>query len=231
MYGKHLLPAYLASFPRSGNTWTRVMIEAASGIATKPIDPENVKNDSQYIILKTHGAYNSQNNHSYFKMKRAPVVLLIRNIERSLFSFWSFSSQKERKLKFYYEAPLSSYDTKEFRLYVNETIHKWKKINEDCLLYCKPLLVIFYENLLQYPLKQVKKILDFLGYPVDPHRMECFKRHPQENYKRKITKQIDPFSKPEKKMMASAMFDVIKLIKKRSFYVPKEYDDYISKYL
>lgn len=33
-FGKNLEFAYLASFPRSGNTWTRYLIEAATGIFT-----------------------------------------------------------------------------------------------------------------------------------------------------------------------------------------------------
>ncbi|RXG68494.1 WSCD family member [Armadillidium vulgare] len=99
-FGKNLPLAYLISFPRSGNTWTRYLIEATTGLATGSIytsdllikmeiqlisylgESENPY-DGTVLIVKSHRfvAYSKSLDDIY--EYEIPVVLLIRNPQRT----------------------------------------------------------------------------------------------------------------------------------------------------
>lgn len=52
------------------------------------------------------------------------------------------------------------------------------------LKYTPNLLVIFYENLVKDPLKEVQKIVNFLGFEIDPKRLKCLEKYSEGPVKR-----------------------------------------------
>ncbi|RXG58381.1 WSC domain-containing protein 2 [Armadillidium vulgare] len=67
-FGKRFKFQYLASFPGSGNTWTRYLIEAATGIFTGSVFKDNTlfklgflgerekMGSGKMMVIKTHGS-------------------------------------------------------------------------------------------------------------------------------------------------------------------------------
>ncbi|RXG67821.1 WSC domain-containing protein 2 [Armadillidium vulgare] len=90
-FGKNLPLAYLVSYPRSGNTWIRYLIEATTGLATGSLYISDLLINMGYlgegenpyggtvIIVKSHcfGAENKSFDDIY--KYEIPVVLLLRN--------------------------------------------------------------------------------------------------------------------------------------------------------
>ncbi|KAL7647712.1 UNVERIFIED_CONTAM: hypothetical protein RMT77_001321 [Armadillidium vulgare] len=93
-YGEKLPEAYLVSYPRSGNTWVRYLIEGATGLFTGSVynSKKQIKmgfvGESEFhrngtvIIIKTHD-FPAQFKHGIqVSNNEIPIVLLIRNPQR-----------------------------------------------------------------------------------------------------------------------------------------------------
>ncbi|KAL7647710.1 UNVERIFIED_CONTAM: hypothetical protein RMT77_001319 [Armadillidium vulgare] len=232
-FGKNLPLAYLISFPRSGNTWTRYLIEATTGLATGSIytsdllikmgylgESENPY-DGTVLIVKSHRfvAYSKSLDDIY--EYEIPVVLLIRNPQRSFLSFWNYLKTKRS----FNESVHLSKKSRNFRAYTNfakRQIPKWNKIYSKYLQSCKKLLVIFYENIIKNPIGEVTKIVEFLGYRPDDKRLECVKKHIQGPAKRNHSEEL-PINRKLFVATSKAVQNVLKLLRERNIKPPDEY--------
>ncbi|CAL4168110.1 unnamed protein product, partial [Meganyctiphanes norvegica] len=193
---------WLASYPRSGNSWTRYLIEGATGIYTNSIyrDGTMVKlgyygeseevDTGRCVVTKTHRSWEQgQDQH-------VPTILLIRNPAKSILSFWNFK-KAPMKNKYFFSADNRTYASQEFRGFVKKNIKVWRQVTESRLLWSRQLLVVLYEELQQNPVIQVRRILNFLGLQEDPDRMACLSKFIDGKAKG-TNKEVSPFSEKEK---------------------------------
>lgn len=164
---------YLASFPRSGNHWTRYLIEEASGIATSSIYRDGYPphldrifpwggycpdrgfegnrrypNPNETVILKTH-----QDS----KVNSRTYSAVIRIIRHPIDSFYSQYVQFYRGNNRIVE-PLISRD------FLLDAIRQWKSFQN--YWNPKPNVVIFrYEDMLEDPFSALKLMMDICHYP------------------------------------------------------------------
>ncbi|XP_047469300.1 uncharacterized protein LOC125025367 isoform X5 [Penaeus chinensis] len=93
--GRGISQTWLLSFPRSGNTWTRYLVEAATGVFTT-----SVYHDKLLVRLGFQGEREGvdagttllQKTHDtrWISNTSQPVILLIRDPQRAITSFWSW---------------------------------------------------------------------------------------------------------------------------------------------
>ena len=76
-------------------------------------------------------------------------------------------------------------------------ITQWLKVTEI------PVLVVGYENLINNTYTELKRMLDFLGYPYSKDDVLCAIKSPNENFHRKHTKDSHVFSPELKQIIIS----------------------------
>ena len=73
--------------------------------------------------------------------------------------------------------------------WVKEKSDKWKKQVKQWLLYREvPVLIVGYDNLMNDTYSELKKMLDFIGYPYTEDDIKCAVKSPAEDFHRNHTK-------------------------------------------
>ncbi|KAG0710471.1 WSC domain-containing protein 1 [Chionoecetes opilio] len=165
------------------------------------------KSDSRRtIVQKTHIPTVLRHEHSSLKQYQAtnasfPTVLLLRNPANAIISYYKFMVRKSHTE----QIPDSQFKTKKFRTFVEKAVSYWMELAVNSLLWTEaPLHVLYYERLVEEPLKELRSVLAFLRVPEDEGRMACIAEHLEGKFKRKGNKNIDPYTVQEKTSMAAA---------------------------
>ncbi|XP_076031064.1 sialate:O-sulfotransferase 1-like [Oratosquilla oratoria] len=228
-FGYDIPHTVLLSYPRSGNTWTRYLIEAATGIYTGSVYHDGMLyntgfqgekagwNDITTIVQKTHIPSHVTANDS--------VIMLVRNPTRSCISYFNFKSSKADDIKrFKDNVPEPQFSSKEFHLHANGCPKGWREV-ASAGLRARRLLPIYYEYLREDPIPKLRLILRFLGMEPDEGRLSCLKKHLEGEYKgNQLT--IDPYTPEEKLAFANAINFVNTSLQKRGFDPLPDYSLY-----
>ena len=163
----------LMSFPRSGNTWTRNLVEKSTGYATTSLYCDEWAfslgdkcNQSSVFLVKTHSP---DENFNYHGRQRSfdQIVHLIRNPFDSIFSLLMYKSIEggnqpvgspatdRTGTKMKNEPLLSISEVKEKTFKYLKTFLRWKRISV-------PQVIIRYEDLKSSPLISLRLIRRFL---------------------------------------------------------------------
>ena len=179
----------LGSFPGSGNTWMRYLLQQLTGVLTGSIYtdwklmskdfPAGGITDGQVIAIKTHASYKKDKA----KMEYDKVILLVRNPWEAAFSNFNRinsnnshtetvnSMLNQREVKIFCEGQLKHW--RNFHL-------SWKKEFADS----DRLLIVHYEELQSNLKSQLKKISDFLRISIDEEVYECVIQNSKGKFKR-----------------------------------------------
>tara|TARA_B100001564_G_C20622117_1_gene662879 strand:- start:127 stop:990 length:864 start_codon:yes stop_codon:yes gene_type:complete len=201
---------WLASYPKSGNTWLRFfIITLLMGNKTKInlnhlkaiIDfpnlaqfkdlvsnffdisevskkwiaaQEKINSDNNLRFLKTHNMLGKLNGYSFTNLKNTLGTIHIvrdpRNIITSLKNHYSFPSYSEAKRFLFYERniiSLSNQEKEEFLKYnkkfpLPQYIGSWKTHYLSWRNMKKNCLLVKYENLIEDPINEFNKIVNFI---------------------------------------------------------------------
>ena len=177
-YNKNII--FLNSYPRSGNTWLRLLISDLilqnneyctqtklqvhqdlifPDIHSNIIDGANFNFTGDSLLIKTHLEEISLSKQIY-NYKDTKNIILYRNPQDSLVSFYHF------KLK--YRQIESNYDINKFCV---ENIEFWNKFYESYLNQNKHKF-ISYENLVKKPIKTIASIAGYMNINHSPEIIE-----------------------------------------------------------
>ena len=192
----------LASYPGSGNTWIRYLIEGASGVYTGSIfDSKSMADaghlgelrnfrDGSTILQKTHhraiypdgyGHFNLTWRIEHINQFNGRAVVVVRNPFNSILSYWNFYQTGSHTVS----ADKNSLLSNEFQDFAFVGINRWYEIINDWLIYGKDVYFVFYEDLKDDPVEEIQALFDHLGIELDLKRLECMKKHPTGKFKRK----------------------------------------------
>ena len=192
---------YVNSFPRSGNTWLRMMLidllsphvfdqnpifsQTSSGCwkAEHPrINAEECRRD--ICIVKSHGKYETC-------IKDIPIIYLIRDGRDSMYSYYHFNLDHrgyEESWDSYFRRVVVDRQLSGFREeYLDAWMGTW---SENCLSYMgkSNVLPLFYEKLRSETLLSLITLFNFLGIdcvPVDQMKATIGKFEEQLSQKKK----------------------------------------------
>ncbi|CAH0758810.1 unnamed protein product [Diatraea saccharalis] len=213
----------LASFPGSGNTWLRYLLQQATGIVTGSIymdyglrvhgfPAENVT-DGSVLVVKTHEAPPISPN----KFKSA--LLLIRNPKDAILA--DFNRVHKGHIG---TAPKSAFKKKSYNreesdwsYYVASQLTAWESLHRLWLTrFPGPVHVVFYETLVSDTRSTLQGVLDFLNRTVSEAEMNCAISLKEGIYRRKKKiKNFDPYT-PE-------MYKAIRIARDRVFNIVADY--------
>lgn len=211
----------LASYPGSGNTWARYLIEAASGVFTGSI----YKDVSIYfegylgevldwrsgetVVQKTHDL-----GVQHIRSFDGRVVLLLRNPYDAILSFHNFLYGGHTGF-----APLKNFERSEWADFALHEVRQWLITAVDWTSHATDLLVVHYESLVDDPAPQMERVLHFLRLPVDAGRLRCIQKYPRGKFKRsggeKPKTQLSIFPPPVRRATDRAIRYVNHLLVKR----------------
>ncbi|XP_049878969.1 WSCD family member CG9164-like isoform X2 [Pectinophora gossypiella] len=206
----------LASFPGSGNTWLRYLLQQATGILTGSVylDPglrmhgfpaENVT-DGSVLVVKTHETLHTYRN-SIFKS----TIILIRNPRDAILAEYN-----RRHMGHIGTAPKSAFKKKirrkegdgieknkskthketEWERFVASQMTAWESWHKAWLaVFRGPIHIVFYEALVKDTRRVLRDILNFINYNVTESALTCAITHREGIYRRrKKLKDFDPFT-------------------------------------
>ncbi|XP_068616896.1 sialate:O-sulfotransferase 2-like [Brachionichthys hirsutus] len=175
----------LASFPVSGNTWSRLLIEQASGFYTGSIYMDKAIYDQGFngegdnwmrgrtICIKTH---NYKRKHIY---QYSSSILLIRNPYKSLMA--EFNRRHGGHNGF---ASQDDWRGNGWPVFVKNTAPKWNSQILSWLNYGKNVKVVHYEDLKKNLRCQLREIVQFLGLKDSEERLLCVEGQKEGTFKR-----------------------------------------------
>ncbi|XP_059144280.1 WSCD family member CG9164-like [Physella acuta] len=162
----------LVSFPGSGNTWLRFLIQEATGVltgseynngnlASKGFLGEGVVNEST-ILVKTH-RYNPVTLQRYEK-----AVLLIRHPYEAIKAEFNRQNGGGRK----FNTTKDSIE-KNWPSYYSMRQLDWVRFHKTWRTYRRPLLVVMNKDLVQQTGVKLREILTFLKVDINEERLNC----------------------------------------------------------
>ncbi|KAF2368788.1 Sulfotransferase domain [Trinorchestia longiramus] len=198
-----LLTQALASFPSSGNTWLRFLIEGATGIYTGSVyDDSSLSKKGMYgegvpydcgmtIMQKTHGyttgdgmkvPHEQQLLKNHFMELGCRGLVIIRNPFKALISHRHLDIGGHTGF-----APKSHFVGEGWDYFVALKIQLWENFYTDWLEQCpsSDVFVTHYEILKLNVRSELAEILHFFHLPVDEHRLECLLSHSDASFKRR----------------------------------------------
>ncbi|XP_070580524.1 sialate:O-sulfotransferase 2-like [Ptychodera flava] len=188
----------LASFPGSGNTWIRHLLERATGIFTgsvyndRDLYKHGFKGESEKytngktLFIKTH-IFDRGHIEEF-----DAAILVIRNPYKAIVS------EHNRKFGGHTgHASAKKYIVgDEWVKFVMGKSRTWTNTAINWLQYSKRILVIYYEDLIEDHEREIRKILNFIELPENNGRLLC------------LSEDTDgPFKRPEKREIQRLDFD------------------------
>ncbi|CAG5081333.1 Oidioi.mRNA.OKI2018_I69.PAR.g9846.t1.cds [Oikopleura dioica] len=216
----------LVSFPGSGNTWTRMLLEKSTGIYTGSIYNDQplfkagmlgeitLPKDGETLFQKSHDIKDEQisNPRGILFLLRNPFEAVVAEWKRRLTKGHT-SDVEENVFKGEEWQNKGSYFLKKWRTLAKEVIDVYLE-NKNVSLH-----VFFYENLKADALHEMEQILDFIAQEDYFHvsdrstRMNCLKNTLEETEK---------FHRPKKK--PSFEYFTKPMIEKGNQYINEVYD-------
>jgi len=214
---KSLPTIALVSFPGSGNSWFRIVVEALSGIFTGSGHQGGVLPsigllgdqygqmwDGKTILFKTHhteGNWYINNiqygNTNYWRKRHVQLfkgigVLIIRNPFDAIISFWNLQTTLCHQCT---SQPDLMF-TEKFQIFALTQIIRWYEVISDWLDYSNKLHVVLYEDMQKDIITEVQRALKTFGYhTIEQKRIDCFLKYSDrgEKVKRGGHFSVDPF--------------------------------------
>nr|XP_054771256.1 WSC domain-containing protein 1-like [Lytechinus pictus] len=194
----------LASFPGSGNTWVRHLIEASTGYATGSVYNSRILASQGFIGEKEDfriGTTLTVKTHYRLKGTMVGAVLIVRNPYRALLS--EYNRKKGGKTG---HATLDDFQTEDWHRFVEKSCRKWIGLSEYFITRCgtkgetcKSMTVVYYEQLKLHIADEMRRILAYLDVPVDEERLACTVANAEGKFHRhKSNTSLDPFTQEER---------------------------------
>lgn len=224
----------LASYPSSGNTWLRYLIEGITGHYTgsmyndislrkKGFYGEGVPSDSGVVVtVKTHGHTTEKGAHmprpyqveyNHHNEVNHSAVLLIRNPFNAIIGHRNLDQGGHTGL-----AKEDQFLGPGWQEFVEIKAQAWLNFYSDWLENnpTENILVLHYENIKQSLKHSLRKIAGFLGFEEHAGRIDCTMQFQTGHFKRKHKEDLrdNPYTDQQKEIIATSIRKLNKILKK-----------------
>ncbi|XP_064388155.1 WSCD family member AAEL009094-like isoform X2 [Halichondria panicea] len=182
MNGSSRSAVALASFPGSGNTWARGLLEKATGVCTGSKYTDSLLRERGFngeglmtgavCVVKTHHTNKPvQWSKSPGSSGFGSAILIVRNPFDALVSEWT----RETSQNHTGTTSLKSFGAnRKWKTFVERESKRWGKYFRMWLVesHDHPTMMIRYEDLKVDIVSNVEKMLDFISFPYDHQELE-----------------------------------------------------------
>ncbi|XP_065832234.1 WSCD family member GA21586-like, partial [Oscarella lobularis] len=171
----------LASFPGSGNTWMRYLLEQSTGVLTGSVYNdgslvsigflgENVMNPT-VLVHKTHELYRPGRPLAEWV---DGVVVLMRNPFHAIVAEFNRKTHGHTGV-----APDATFAGERWREHVEASTTYWENFVDFWLGQPTPTHVVWFEDVRVDARRELGAVLDFLKVRVNATLLDCLLRHPE----------------------------------------------------
>ncbi|MBZ0172867.1 MAG: sulfotransferase domain-containing protein [Phycisphaerales bacterium] len=141
---------WLASYPKSGNTWMRSLLEAATGeqLGSKYND-KVMRREREGIAIKTHGS----DSFAY-----TDAIHIVRNPFDAIWSFYKWSNEFRGQHV-------------EWERFCPSAATQWDRHTRHWLSVGVPTVFLSFEDLRAEPVRELSRVIEFLGRDVSDERL------------------------------------------------------------
>ncbi|XP_045623434.1 uncharacterized protein [Procambarus clarkii] len=216
----------LASYPGSGNTWLRYLIQSATGLftgsvyidrelAAKGFYGENENPECGCtIVVKTHGyclgGLPEDRDQRVKEMDKffGRGLLLLRNPYDTLIAYRNYLSAGHLGV-----AGPAAFRGADWARFVYGQMELWKAYALDWIILGRSVMVVHYEHLLEDPQRELRGIIQFLRLRAEKNRLQCVLANLDGAFRRATPDNIfyrlrDPFTQELHLVMEAAMKEV-----------------------
>ena len=136
-------------------------------------------------------------------------MVVVRNPYRAIISYWNWEKTGGHHTKVVKE---NTYNTREFRDFVFTGIYRWFELIDDWIIFGKDLYFVFYEDLKENPVEEIRKILLNLDLEMDEGRLSCFSHHLAGSFHRVSNETKNPFTEEHQLMISSVLEKVDRML-------------------
>lgn len=233
----------LSSYPSSGNTWLRYLIEGTTGyftgsmyndvtLSNKGFYGEGVHFQSQITVaIKSHGYTTGPSARkildepestrmlsNHFKELNSTAILLIRNPFKAIIGHRHLDEGGHTG-----HASPKSFVGRGWNHFVSVKIRHWEYFYTDWIKSKEAkILVVHFENLIDNLEWNLLRILDFLDFESDQQRLQCVLRNAEGQFHRRAKNSTmsqtsdDPYNDSQKKLIREAVRRVDQALKMSS---------------
>lgn len=201
----------LASYPGSGNTWVRLLLEELTGVFTGSVycDASLLFSgmlgafvvSSRVLVVKTH--------HGYLSSAKG-VVVIVRNPFHALISSLTYKETRSHDRHVTY----SNFTDDQVRKLLNG----WQVVLDKWLLKSAiPSHVVSYDSLLVNFEQEIRGLLSFINFPVSEETINCVVKNGEKmaTFKRqRYAMQGSPYSTQQKSMIDAVIQHYVSLWRK-----------------
>ncbi|XP_050707352.1 WSCD family member AGAP003962-like [Eriocheir sinensis] len=231
-FGEGLAGSWLLSFPRSGNTWTRYLLQAATGLFTSSVYNSSRLRELGFLgegVAVWRGSTLTTKTHSLLPLSRHPhypVVAIVRSPAKAILSYWHYTRSRWAPDRFSASDNQATYSTRGFHRFVRDKLAKWRRTYMFALTNATRLHLLHYELLREAPLLHLQELLTFLGHATpSPRRQACLERH-LEGVARGAQRPDLPYTSREMKALQAAVKAVDRLARRRGLRGLPDYSRY-----
>jgi hypothetical protein len=185
----------LASFPGSGNTWVRLLIEQATGVFTGSVYndkslkctgflAEGIKGRerNEFVAVKTH-----ENNGKW-----DAAIFLIRNPYKAIVSYYNLMLTGSHTMT----TKLREIPDQLFMLVYGEWLNLW-----DFFIFNQtvpfPVHIVQYENLVDNFKVELEPMVSFLNQTLAPEKLDCLIKEKNDHYQRQKHASVNIFTEEQ----------------------------------
>lgn len=208
---------WLLSFPGSGNTWTRHILQQLTGYPTGSIYKDgNLRNNGfpfenkteGVIAIKAHSLFGIlQKKNMKIDQTKDRVLLVIRN------PYYSYMAEYKRgRLQLKHKGnTFIDTSTDLWHAYIEKVVPKWSMVIRSFLKLKCDKLIVFYEDLQSELLRQLVRMANFIRTPTIKEFAFCCTLYQSEgDYRRAPSNQTaeDVYTEDKKKKINSMLLDL-----------------------
>ncbi|XP_053950898.1 WSCD family member CG9164 [Anastrepha ludens] len=208
----------LASFPGSGNTWLRYLLQQATGILTGSVykdygllktgfPAENIRNNS-VLLVKTH----EFGPNAWEPFTKA--ILLVRDPEKAILA--EFNRQSGGHIGFASPDRYKRTRGKYWTQFVLKSLKMWEATNLSWARdFPGNVKVVFYEDLVGDLEKTLRGVLNYIEFPINESLLSCALTRREGVFRRKKRfLNFDPFTLSMRSIIKQKKLSVYKYLEK-----------------
>ena len=151
------------------------------------------------------------------------AVVIVRNPYKAIVSYWNYIHSGQLGI-----ATEESFNSDKFVEFVFRGALRWFELIEDWIKFGKDVYFIFYENMLDSPTEEARKLLQYLGLPVDENRISCLLRDYSGKFHREQEQRAIPFTTDHHRLLRIMIEKANKIIRDntRTWLPIEKYQEY-----
>ena len=140
------------------------------------------------------------------------ALLVVRNPYKAILSYWNFFNTKSHTNVI----SEGSFQSLMFRDFVFTGASRWFELIKDWLRLGEDVYMIFYEDMVQDPVREMRKLMEYLGLTVDEGRLSCISKHLTGTFHRTVHQLTDPFSSDHHLIVDNLIKKATKIVKEKT---------------